>query len=439
MARKGLLRYPTRVGWGCFIVQGMLELTMAKSKKKNVLKTLGPGIVIAATGVGAGDMIAASVAGAKYGTVILWAAVLGAVLKYFMNEGIARWQLATGTTILQGWIHKFHTAVSIYFVGYLFIWGFIVAGALISACGLAAHAIFPSLSVAAWGIIHSLLAVILVFFGSYKLVERLMKFFIGMMFIVVFVSAVLTHPDWWAIFKSLIIPRLPAGSAKFIIGVIGGVGGSVTLLSYGYWIREKKWIGKNFSRTVKTDLIAAYVLTGLFGIAIMIIAAGVKPEVITGSKMVIALADRLGSAAGPVGKWIFLIGFWGAVFSSMLGVWQGVPYLFCDTVQVYKNKNFNISETKIDVRSPYYRFFLFYLAIPPLLLLFSGKPVWVVVIYSIIGAFFMPFLAALLLIMNNKISWVKDFKNNLLINLMLLFALTLFAYLSITEIIRKLT
>lgn len=411
---------------------------MAKSKKKNLWKTLGPGIVIAATGIGAGDMIAASVAGAKYGTVILWAAVLGAVLKYVMNEGIARWQLATGTTILQGWIHKFHPAVSVYFIGYLFIWGFIVAGALISACGLAAHAIFPSLSAAAWGVIHSLSAVILVFFGRYRLVERLMKFFIGMMFIVVFVSAILTHPDWWEISRSLIMPRLPAGSVTFIIGVIGGVGGSVTLLSYGYWIREKKWIGKDFSRTVKTDLIAAYVLTGLFGVAIIIIAAGVKPEVITGSKMVIALADRLGAAAGPVGKWVFLVGFWGAVFSSMLGVWQGVPYLFCDTVQVYKNKNFNISETKIDVRSPYYRFFLFYLAIPPLLLLVFGKPVWVVVIYSIIGAFFMPFLTVLLLIMNNKISWVKDFKNNLLINLMLLFALTLFAYLSITGIIRKL-
>lgn len=401
------------------------------------LKALGPGIVLAATGVGAGDMIAASVAGAKYGAVILWAAVVGAVIKYFLNEGIARWQLATGTTILEGWQQKFPTVVSLYFIFYLFIWGFIVAGALISACGLAAHAIFPFFSVETWGIIHSLAAVVLVFFGRYKLVEHLMKFFIGIMFIVVCISAVLTHPDWAAIFKSLIIPRLPAGSAKFIIGVIGGVGGSVTLLSYGYWIREKKWIGKEFSGTVKTDLIAAYVLTGLFGMAIMIIAAGVKPGVITGSKMVIALANQLGSATGPIGKWIFLVGFWGAVFSSMLGVWQGVPYLFSDTVHAYKDKSFNISEKKIDVRSPHYLFFLFYLAIPPLLLLFFGKPVWIVVIYSIIGAFFMPFLAALLLIMNNKITWVKDFKNNLVINLMLLLALVLFAYLCIKEISQK--
>ena len=251
--------------------------------KDSFLQKMGPGIVVAATGVGAGDMIAASVAGAKYGTIILWAAVVGAVVKFFLNEGIARWQLATGTTVLQGWRKNLHGAVSLYFLIYLWLWGFIVAAALIVACGSAAHAIFPFLSVKAWGIIHSLIAFTLVYFGRYFLVEKMMKFFIGMMFIVVCISAALTHPDWGSIIKSLFIPQIPAGSAKFLLGVIGGVGGSVTLLCYGYWIREKKWIGKEFYKRARWDLSIAYLLTGLFGIAIMIIASGVKPEVITGS------------------------------------------------------------------------------------------------------------------------------------------------------------
>jgi Mn2+/Fe2+ NRAMP family transporter len=402
--------------------------------KKSVFKYLGPGIVIAATGVGAGDMIAAAYAGAKYGAVILWAAVLGALLKYFLNEGIARWQLATGTTLIEGWQQKIHPAVSFYFIVYLFLWGFIVAGALISACGLAAHAMVPSIPVTVWGIIHSVIALFLVYIGRYALLEKMMKFFIGLMFIVVCISAVLSSPDWGTIAKSLVLPGLPKGSAKFILSVIGGVGGSVTLLSYGYWIREKKWLGKEHARGVKIDLTAAYVLTGLFGVAIMIIAAGVKPELMSGSKMVIALADRLGEVVGPLGRWLFLVGFWGAVFSSMLGVWQGVPYLFADSMNVHKKKDFKISDETIDVRSPLYLFFLCYLALPPLLLLFFGKPVWVVLIYSITGAFFMPFLAVLLLVMNNKLKWVKEFKNSLLVNLMLLAALLLFALLCIKEI-----
>lgn len=38
-------------------------------------------LLAAATGVGAGDLVATMVTGAKFGTVLLWAAVLGTVLK----------------------------------------------------------------------------------------------------------------------------------------------------------------------------------------------------------------------------------------------------------------------------------------------------------------------------------------------------------------------
>jgi len=256
------------------------------------------------------------------------------------------------------------------------------------------------------------------------------------MFIVVCISAVLSHPDWGLTMKSLLLPTIPKGSAKFLLGIIGGVGGSVTLLCYGYWIREKEWIGRRYLSRARWDLVAAYLLTGLFGIAIIIIASGVKPEIITGSDMVIGLADQLGKSTGIWGKWIFLAGFWGAVFSSMLGVWQGVPYLFADFIQVYKRKDFSIAAKPIDTRSKNYLLFLFYLAVPPLSLLFFDKPVWIVIIYSITGAFFMPFLAALLFIMNSKVKWVKDSRNNLAINISLLIALVIFVLLCVTEILQ---
>jgi len=47
-----------------------------------MLALVGPGLVVAATGVGAGDMVAAVKAGAAYGLPVLWVAALGAVLKY---------------------------------------------------------------------------------------------------------------------------------------------------------------------------------------------------------------------------------------------------------------------------------------------------------------------------------------------------------------------
>ncbi|MFQ6115277.1 MAG: Nramp family divalent metal transporter [bacterium] len=406
---------------------------MSKKLFEN-LRILGPGFVVAATGVGAGDMIAAAVSGAKYGTIILWSAVFGAAIKLILNEGIARWQLATGTTMLEGWVGRFNPLIPAYFIIYLVLWSFIVAAALISACGLAAHAIFAGLSVKSWGILHSIAAVLLVYFGRYAVLERMMKVFIALMFIVVLLCAFLVTPDWLSILRSISFPRVPTGSGKFILGVIGGVGGTVTLLSYGYWIREKQWIGKEFRKLTHLDLGAAYCLTGLFGVAIMIIAAGVNPNVVTGGKMVLEVASQLEKIVGSTGKWVFLIGFWGAVFSSMLGVWQGVPYLFTDFVITLKHKNERIGRKSVDTSSFYYKAYLLYLGFPPMLLLLFDKPVWIVIIYSIAGALFMPFLAGTLLFMNNKRAWVRESKNGWLINLLLLISLGLFGYLCLTEI-----
>jgi len=38
-------------------------------------KVVGPGLVVAATGVGAADLVATLVAGAKFGYTLLWVAV----------------------------------------------------------------------------------------------------------------------------------------------------------------------------------------------------------------------------------------------------------------------------------------------------------------------------------------------------------------------------
>jgi Mn2+/Fe2+ NRAMP family transporter len=398
------------------------------------LKNIGPGMVIAATGLGAGDLIAASVAGARFGTTILWAAVIGAIMKYAMNEGLTRWQLATGSTLLEGWVQRLPKIISLYFFVYLLVWSFIVAGALIAGTGLAAHALYPGISVELWGILHSLLALALVIIGRYSLLERLMKFFMGLMLLVVIICAVLVAPGISGILTGLFIPSIPDGSVLFIFSVIGGVGGSVTLLCYGYWIRERDWTRREDLPRTRYDLGVAYVLTGLFGIAIIIVAAGVEPEVITGPEMALGIAGKLEEVVGPFGKWCFLIGFWSAVFSSMLGVWQGVPYLFADFVQQYTWQP--DKPMTVNTGSRAYRGYLFYLALPPMLLLLIGKPVWLIIIYAVAGAFFMPLLALLLLLMNNRRSWLGDLKNGWLTNLVLLSSVLVFGLLTYTELSR---
>jgi hypothetical protein len=66
-------------------------------------KLVGPGIVVAATGVGAGDLVATLIAGSEYAYALLWAVVLGVVVKIALAEAVGRWHLATGSTIFAGW------------------------------------------------------------------------------------------------------------------------------------------------------------------------------------------------------------------------------------------------------------------------------------------------------------------------------------------------
>ena len=139
-------------------------------------------------------MVAATVAGAQYGFAIIWAAAIGAILKFALNEGLARWQLATGTTLLEGWVLRLGRWVQIYFLVYLIIWSFMVGGALISACGLAAHAIARGISVEVWGILHSVGAAAIVLRGRYEHFERLMKVFTGLMFVTIVGCAFLVKP-----------------------------------------------------------------------------------------------------------------------------------------------------------------------------------------------------------------------------------------------------
>lgn len=396
-----------------------------------VFGLLGPGFAVAATGVGAGDVVAAGVAGARYGTAILWAALAGALVKFALNEGIARWQLGTGTTLLEGWQRHLHRGVLLGFGLYLVLWTFIVAGALMSACGLAAHALVPAVPVGVWGALHAVAAAGLVLAGRYRLFERLMKGFIGLLFVTVIASALLVRPDWGAVLRGLVVPVVPPGGGAYLLGVAGGVGGSVTLLSYSYWMRERGWDGPAFRRRARLDLGIAYALTGLFGAALMVIAAGARPAVVQGSALALELAAQLGGVAGPAGRWIFLVGFWGAVFTSMLGVWQGVPYLFADFVRLWRGRP---ATEPVDARSPFYRGYLFFIAVPPMVLLLASRPVWIVLVYTVAGAFFMPFLAATLLYLNNRRDRVGPLRNGRLANTLLALALLLFAYLCYTEV-----
>ncbi len=140
---------------------------------------IGPGMLVAATGVGAGDLATAGFAGSKLGLAILWAVPLGAFLKFVLNEGLARWQLVTGQTLLEGAMVHFGWPLKILFLLYFLPWSFFTGAALISACGVTMHAMSPLFeddvhARLGFGIAHSLVGVIGAWGGGFKWIGRIM-------------------------------------------------------------------------------------------------------------------------------------------------------------------------------------------------------------------------------------------------------------------------
>jgi Mn2+/Fe2+ NRAMP family transporter len=410
-------------------------------KERSFYSKIVLGLLVAATGVGAGDMVTASLAGSRTGLVLLWAVFAGALLKWILNEGLARWQMATGRTLLEGWVDHLGKWIQWAFLFYLLLWAYAVGGALISACGLAGAGLVPlgdpHTSKIIWGIVHSLIGFGLVWAGGFKAFEYAMSALAGLMVVTVLLSLILVSPDWGLVAKGLFLPSIPRGQEAWLLGLLGGVGGTVTIMSYGYWIREKRRRGREGVKESRLDLSVAYGLTAFFGAAMIIIGSKVQVGG-KGATVALVLAEQLAKAFGLFGKWLFLLGFWGAVFTSLLGVWQGVPYMFADFLYLRRGRSLGRS-VEVDIkRTREYRAFLTALTFLPMSLLWL-KVQQVQLAYAVLGALFMPLLALTLLILNNRRELVgPEFRNSLLVNILLVATLAFFSYLGLKEILNLL-
>jgi len=403
-------------------------------KLSDLLAIILPGFLVAATGVGAGDLATASLSGSLLGVAILWAVVAGGFMKFILTEGLARWQLATGQTFLEGVAYRLGKIIGWLFLPYLLLWSFFVGSALMGACGITLHAMIPIFKVAAngklfFGILSSLLGLGLVLAGGFGLFEKVMGICVGIMVFTVVLTAALVWPGTQEVMAGLFIPTIPdfqGSGIPWTIALIGGVGGTLTILCYGYWIREKGRTGPEAIQTCRIDLAVGYIMTVLFGLAMVIIGSTIKVEG-QGAGLLAILADRLQEPLGLLGRWLFLIGAFSAVFSSLLGVWQSVPYLFADIWTLFvKQTDADVSRDLTKILP--YRLYLWAMAFFPMIGLFmSFKEVQK--LYSIIGAAFIPLLAVALLILNGNRTWVGDHVNRPITIIMLLATLAFFGIL----------
>lgn len=371
---------------------------------------------MAVSGIGASDIISATVGGATYGTTLLWALVLGAFFKFVLTEGLARWQLATGTTLLQGWALHLPRWVLHIFFGYLVLWSIAVSGALISGCGLAVENLTAGkISFIAAALGQALIVFLFIQFAKSERSGIIIKPLIAVMFISVGGCAVLSFNDARALAAGLLVPSIPARGTAYVFSLIGGIGGSLTLLNYNYLLRDEGRVGAHALREVRIDLAIAYLFTAVFGLSVMLIAARVfyfADVPITDSEAVSRMAGQLANVTGPAGFYVYSIGFWAAVLASLIGVWQVVPHIFSDCWALLPGASRRDVAVSTAARPLSYTVALVFMAVAAVPFAFMQRPLLLVVAFTILGSLFIPFLAATLLYLNNLVPWPGAIEHN---------------------------
>ncbi|GGO34748.1 Nramp family divalent metal transporter [Streptomyces lasiicapitis] len=421
--------------------------------RKASWKYVGPGIVVAATGVGAGDLVATLIAGSKFGYTLLWAAIIGCLVKISLAEATGRWHLATGRTLFEGW-RSLGQWTTYYFAIYVVIWGFVYGATAMSSSALPLVALFPDgPGIKTWAIICGLLGLGFVWFNRYAVFEKVMTVVIGMKFLIVVYVAIRVSPDLPDAVAGL-APVLPDGSILYTLGLIGGVGGTITMAAYGYWVNSKGWTDITWIRVMRLDNRVAYITTGVFVVAMLIIGAELLHSshiaLTSGDKGLIQLGDVLEDRFGAVTANLFLIGFFATSFGALIGVWHGVSLMFADFVEriarerksgvpadgVADGESDMVKEVAAGKRekSLPFRAYMLWLTFPPMGLLFLDEPFGLVVAYGVLGAFFMPFLALTLLWLLNSTRTPKEWRNSWLSNGMLAAAGLLFLVLCVKQV-----
>lgn len=396
-----------------------------------------PGILLAATGIGASDFFGATWAGTAIGTSILWAIVLGAVLKYFLTAGMVKWQLYSGKTLLETWLTTFPKWIQWVFIGYFLIWTVLVSAALMGACGMAIQQFEvpklhnnPKYNHALYAGLHGVAGWILVRFIRFEWFEKAISFIVGFMFLTILLCCFRVEP----VSPAIDFPNFPLDKPVVILAIISGIGGTVTLLSFSYWIKEKNWNSLAYYKNAKISLATGYIISGIFGMCILYIVAHVlRPHGITAeSEESAKIAFRkVGSLMGQdTGKYFFISGFYAAVIGSMLGVWQSVPYFFANGYHLLKKETVDEKTSYTDTRA--YQYFQIVMILFAMIFLVQKAQI-LLVLYSLFGSLFMPMVAISLLALNTKKELGK-YKNHWLLNVFFVFVILLYACIIVIEL-----
>lgn len=140
-----------------------------------IIKSLGPGLVLAGTCIGVSHIVQSTRAGALYGFGLLAAVVLANIFKFPFFEFAPRYAAATGENLLQGYRRLGKKFFYLYLILAFCLMFPIQAGVTIITAGLFVNLTGGVLSASVMAAIILLVCVVILVMGKYPVLEGMMK------------------------------------------------------------------------------------------------------------------------------------------------------------------------------------------------------------------------------------------------------------------------
>ncbi|WP_300600602.1 Nramp family divalent metal transporter [Niabella sp.] len=281
------------------------------------LQVLGPGIITAALVFGPSKMTITSKLGAAYGYDLLWAVVAAIFFMAVFTSMSSRIALATDQSFLSLIKQRWGKPVAILVgIGVFFVTASFQAG---NSTGVGISlAETTGISAKVWILLANAVGITLLFFkGFYKILEKIMILLIVIMLGSFIVTFFLAKPSASGIINGL-VPVLPEGSLSLVIALFASAFSIVGALYQSYMVQERRRLSPNLQQK-PSDSLPGILILGIMASIVLICAASVlHPAGVVVTKAT-DMSKTLAPLFGDYAAHLFLVGLFGASFSSLIG------------------------------------------------------------------------------------------------------------------------
>jgi Mn2+/Fe2+ NRAMP family transporter len=320
-----------------------------------LMARIGPGLLFAGAAIGTSHLVQSTRAGAVYGFGLFFILLAANLLKYPAFRFGPTYVAATGMSLVEGYRRLGKWAVILLSLSLILVHAIIIAATAITTAGIAGASLGLSFKATYFGVALIALAIILLFSGGYKLLDRLTKFFVGILTVATVAAALLVLPkiDWSLSLFAL--PQIDFKTFAFIVALMGFMPSAMDLsILQSLWcVAKNRTEGRTVNREdALFDFHLGYVCSILLALCFLIMGVGVMhtnqiaPEsssVAFAGQIISLYTESLGSWAGTVVG----ISAFGVMFTTLITIMDGFPRVHASAYLTLKNEDGRV-HTRLD-------------------------------------------------------------------------------------------